>query len=135
MSSLFFYLETWVLPMFVVGLIYLVCLVPTYFLIKKYKPNYWLMIGVSVLEIFLLGCIIFYAENMVKSNFFISNMFFSSILFSFLFLILLPLFYKNIFPKNKRIIKNIFLTYLIGLIGFYLYIYLILHSIFLKPIF
>jgi hypothetical protein len=104
-----FYLQTWIVPMLIVGMIYLVFLIPTYFLIKKYKPSYWLMIGSGVLIIYFVGLILFLIEIKTGYNRFASYLFFSSIFSSLLFFLIFPFFIMKI-KKYQKNIKKIFLA-------------------------
>jgi hypothetical protein len=109
MDSLFFYLETWFLPMLIVVLIYMFFLIPTYFLVKKYKPSYWLMIGFSVLGIYALDILFFYLVLISGYRNFYLDLFGFSFLVNFLFFVFLPLLIGKIFKfelkRNKFIIS------------------------------
>lgn len=109
MINLSFYLENWVLPMAIVGLIYLVFLVPTYFLIKKYKPNYWLMIGIGVFIVYLINIVFFFLSVRSNYEYFLLDLLFFSFFTNSIFFLFTPILVKK-FLKDK-IKYNLIISY------------------------
>jgi hypothetical protein len=122
-----FYLQTWVVPMLTVGMIYLFFLIPTYFLVKKYKPSYWLMITLGALIVYLIDLTFFIFSVKSNSNYFLLNLYFLSFFTNFLFFIFIPIFIRK-FLSNK-IKFNLIITYLILFIIQIIHGYLLLVSI------
>jgi hypothetical protein len=129
MDNLPFYLKTWGLPMLIVGLFYLVFLIPTYFLVKKYKPSYWLMLGMGILVVYLTGSGLFFLEIKTNFNRFIAFLFFSSFFSSFLFFSVFPLILSKLIKNKENNFKKIIYSYLFLFILWAFYVYLILITV------
>ena len=125
MDNLPFYLKTWGLPMLIVGLFYLVFLIPTYFLVKKYKPSYWLMLGMGILVVYLIDLIFAYSIINFKIGGFMIDLLYFSFLTNCLFFIFIPILIKNFIKERTKfnlVISYLFLFILQILFGYFLLI-------------
>ena len=122
MDNLPFYLKTWGLPMLIVGLFYLVFLIPTYFLVKKYKPSYWLMLGMGILVVYLIDLIFAYSIINFKIGGFMIDLLYFSFLTNCLFFIFIPILIKNFIKERTKfnlVISYLFLFILQILFGYF----------------
>jgi|GEM_PF-3174351 len=123
MDNLPFYLKTWGLPMLIVGLFYLVFLIPTYFLVKKYKPSYWLMLSMGILVVYLIDLIFAYSIINFKIGGFMIDLLYFSFLTNCLFFIFIPILIKNFIKERTKfnlVISYLFLFILQILFGYFL---------------
>ena len=105
-------------PAILVGTVYLAVLLPTYLLLKKYKPTYWWMVlglfGSNVFINLIIFCSIFITKgNLISISFFI----FGSLI-SFILYVSLPLLLISFRKKDK--LRSAFFAYVFSGFGFLL---------------
>ena len=107
-------------PIILVAAVYLAVLLPTYFLLKKYKPSYWWMVLMTMAELIFINtfCLFVLYKDFSSDLFF--NFLFLGTGISVLLSMIIPIIFINYQTKKKRI-RSVVLAFVLTILFVFLH--------------